>query len=76
MSEKDNESGTSLEGFSKEDLLQLIRDEIGIFILKGPGWWNNHDPLEWHRCTRCNTKIPMGLGCPCDVLGNTKVILP
>jgi hypothetical protein len=59
-----------------DEIKQLIRDEIAMFVLKGPGWWNNHDPLEWHRCQRCGTKIPLGQGCPCDVIGNTKVILP
>jgi hypothetical protein len=59
---------------TKDELLQIIRDEVSMFVLKGPGWYNNHDPLEYHRCGRCNTLIPLGNGCPCDVLGNTKII--
>ncbi|MHC4372028.1 MAG: hypothetical protein ACYSW8_30855 [Planctomycetota bacterium] len=57
-----------------EQLKQIIRDEIAMFAHKGPGWWNNHDPLEFHRCPRCNTKIEMGYACPCEHLGNTKII--
>lgn len=60
----------------KAEILQLIRDEISMFVLKGPGWFGNHDPLQYHRCNRCKTLIPMGQGCPCEMIGNTRVILP
>ena len=60
----------------REELLQIIRDEVSMFVLKGPGWHNNHDPLAYHRCERCSTLIPLGNGCPCDMLGNTKIMTP
>lgn len=59
-----------------EQLKQIIRDEIAMFMHEGPGWWCDHDPLEYHRCPRCNTKLPMGSGCMCGQLGNTKVLGP
>ena len=59
---------------TKNELLQIIRDEIAMFMHEGPGWWGNHDPLEYHRCNRCGCKLPMGSGCMCGQLGNTKIV--
>jgi len=58
----------------KEALRKIIRDEIGMFMHEGPGWWNNHNPLEYHKCGRCGIILPMGSGCLCGSLGNTALI--
>jgi hypothetical protein len=74
-----NEQKLELEYLVKkffDDHRQDVRDEVSMFVLKGPGWYKNHDPLAYHRCERCNTLIPMGNGCPCDLLGNTKIVIP
>ena len=59
---------------TEEELKQLIRDELAMFGHKGPGWWNRHDPLKFHRCGRCGFMLPMGTGCPCAQLGNSNII--
>jgi len=58
----------------RQELKALIRDEIGMFMHEGPGWWNNHNPLEYHKCGRCGIILPMGSGCLCASMGNTKII--
>jgi hypothetical protein len=75
MSEKESGSESSSQiSMTEAELRQLIRDEIALFGHNGPGWWNSHDPLEYHRCGRCGFLLKMGGGCICGALGNTKIV--
>lgn len=52
----------------KAELLELIRDEIVLYLAKGPGWWNEPPDHNYTRCPRCGVLLVEEGGCPCGMI--------
>jgi len=59
---------------AKEELIELIRDEIVLYISRGPGWWNNTRRMDYQRCTRCGVLLVEEGGCPCGMITDSNFV--